>query len=76
MQVFSPNEPDSPSIPTTPGMRAAHDLTNFKLAQNQTELSKQIEELKATVEAQGLLLGRLLQALERRDEGNEPQVPS
>jgi potassium voltage-gated channel Shal-related subfamily D protein 2 len=42
----------------------SHDLSNLKLAQNQTELSKQISDLRDTVEAQGVLIGRLLEALE------------
>ena len=46
------------------------DLSNFKLAQNQTELSHQIEDLKATVELQGKLLTRLLVALEGRPDEN------
>ena len=46
------------------------DLSNFKLAQNQTELSHQIEDLKATVELQGKLLTRLLVALEGRPVEN------
>lgn len=40
------------------------DLSNRKLAQNQTELSRQISELRSTVEVQGLMLQRLLDALE------------
>lgn len=48
-------------VPTT-----SQDLSNFKLAQNQTELSHQIEDLKATVELQGKLLTRLLATLEGR----------
>jgi hypothetical protein len=36
----------------------------MKLAQNQTELSRQIEELAATVEVQGRLLRRLLEKLD------------
>ncbi|TFK60767.1 hypothetical protein BDN72DRAFT_733039, partial [Pluteus cervinus] len=36
------------------------DLTNKKLAKNQVELSRQIEELMVVVEKQGLLLERLV----------------
>ena len=36
----------------------------MKLAQNQTELSRQIEELAATVEVQGRMLQRLMEVLE------------
>lgn len=43
---------------------APRDLSNLKLAQNQTELSRQIEELAGTVEAQGKLLMRLLEKLD------------
>ncbi|KIM34880.1 hypothetical protein M413DRAFT_79961 [Hebeloma cylindrosporum] len=46
------------------GVAAARDLTNLKLAQNQTELSRQIEELAGTVEVQGRLLRRLLEKLD------------
>ena len=45
-----------PSLPS--------DLSNRKLAQNQTELSRQIDELRSTVEAQGAMLSRLLEVLE------------
>lgn len=41
-----------------------NDLSNRKLAQNQTELSRQISELRATVEGQGLMLQHLIDALE------------
>lgn len=36
----------------------------MKLAQNQTELSRQIEELAGTMEVQGRLLRRLLEKLD------------
>jgi len=49
----------TPPPPRTP----SRDLSNMKLAQNQTELSKQIEELTATVEIQGRMLQRLLEIL-------------
>ena len=42
----------------------ARDLLNLKLTQNQTELSRQIEELAATVEVQGKMLRRLLGKLD------------
>lgn len=56
--------PQSASLapPRTPG--AGRDLSNMKLAQNQTELSRQIEELAGTVDAQGRLLARLLERLD------------
>lgn len=56
---------DSPVIPTT---SLPQDLSNFKLAQNQLELSQQIEELKGTVEAQRVLMEQLLKALEKRND--------
>jgi len=40
------------------------DLSNRKLAHNQTELSKQITELRGVVEAQGQLIARLVTTLE------------
>ncbi|EIN12884.1 voltage-gated potassium channel [Punctularia strigosozonata HHB-11173 SS5] len=46
------------------GPSRVSDLSNRKLAQNQTELSHQITELRATVEAQGEMLERLVAALE------------
>lgn len=46
------------------GSSRVSDLSNRKLAQNQTELSRQITELRATVEAQGQMLERLVTALE------------
>ncbi|KAF5377877.1 hypothetical protein D9615_006821 [Tricholomella constricta] len=70
------NEAESPietSFPTTPFLHShipgvyyqrPSDLTNRKLAQNQTELSHQISELRSTVEAQGQMLQQLLDALQ------------
>ncbi|KIJ13097.1 hypothetical protein PAXINDRAFT_181411 [Paxillus involutus ATCC 200175] len=40
------------------------DLSNRKLAQNQTELSQQISELRVAVEMQGQMIGQLLTVLE------------
>ncbi|KAL0577505.1 hypothetical protein V5O48_004491 [Marasmius crinis-equi] len=48
-----------------PNLNTAGDLSNLKLAQNQTELSKQISELRETVELQGLMIRRLLDSLEK-----------
>lgn len=50
------------AAPRTPG--GGRDLSNLKLAQNQTELSRQIEDLADTVDAQGKLLVRLLERLD------------
>ncbi|ESK92115.1 voltage-gatedpotassiumchannel [Moniliophthora roreri MCA 2997] len=47
------------------------DLSNRKLAQNQTELSKQISELRDTVEMQGEMIKRLLEVLETRIKGKQ-----
>ncbi|KAF5348601.1 hypothetical protein D9756_009695 [Leucocoprinus leucothites] len=47
------------------------DLSNMKLAQNQTELSKQIVDLNATVEMQGKLLRKLIRILDV--EGSEEE---
>jgi hypothetical protein len=41
----------------------------MKLAQNQTELSRQIEELRHVVEGQGHMVGRLLEVLGEREKG-------
>jgi potassium voltage-gated channel Shal-related subfamily D protein 2 len=46
------------------GASPASDLSNRKLAHNQTELSKQILELRGVVEAQGQMIARLVAALE------------
>lgn len=46
----------------------SRDLSNRKLAQNQLELSKQIEELKETVESQRQIIERLVSLLERREQ--------
>ncbi|KAG6855455.1 hypothetical protein H0H87_002621 [Tephrocybe sp. NHM501043] len=49
------------------------DLTNRKLAHNQTELSRQIEELRRAVERQGEVVFRLLEGLNRERERGEGQ---
>ena len=51
-------------------IRSDHDLSNRKLAENQTELSRQISELRSVVEMQGAMIQRLVDMLEggvRRD---------
>jgi potassium voltage-gated channel Shal-related subfamily D member 2 len=66
-QNESQDEPDSPTIsPIDTRSIPTQDLSNFKLAQNQTELSRQIEELRAAVEMNGQQVNRLLEALEGR----------
>ncbi|KAJ7164776.1 hypothetical protein C8R43DRAFT_1122653 [Mycena crocata] len=57
----------SPSNNSSPGQGG--DLSNRKLAHNQTELSKQIAELKGVVEAQGQLITRLVSAMEGKGKG-------
>ncbi|KAH9480920.1 Potassium voltage-gated channel subfamily B member 1 [Psilocybe cubensis] len=47
------------------------DLSNLKLAQNQTELSRQIEELAAAVDVQGRVLERLVGMLDELSGGKE-----
>jgi len=63
--VYSARRPIPPPPPRTP----SRDLSNMKLAQNQTELSKQIEDLAATVEIQGKMLQRLLGILAEKNPG-------
>ncbi|KAF6744552.1 hypothetical protein DFP72DRAFT_1078399 [Ephemerocybe angulata] len=46
-----------------PSTAVARDLSNLKLGQNQTELSRQIAELAEEVGRQGVLLGRLVEVL-------------
>jgi potassium voltage-gated channel Shal-related subfamily D protein 2 len=53
------------------GSGTTTDLSNFKLAENQTELSKQISELRTTVEEQGIMLQRLLDAVEKGKQREE-----
>ncbi|KAJ7581028.1 hypothetical protein C8J56DRAFT_1029396 [Mycena floridula] len=68
-----PMRPPLPSLmtPLPPLPAGSRDPSNLKLAQNQTELSKQIVELRSTVESQGLLLKQLLQTLQRdQDEAS------
>ena len=59
-----------PGVPNTAGGYGGQqrDLSNLKLAQNQTELSRQIDELAGVVEAQGKMLTRLLELLEEKDK--------
>ncbi|KAF9442299.1 voltage-gated potassium channel [Macrolepiota fuliginosa MF-IS2] len=55
--------------PVPAGQSNRRDLSNMKLAQNQTELSKQITNLTATVELQGKLLKRIIAILDGESEG-------
>ncbi|KAI6030617.1 hypothetical protein F5J12DRAFT_801813 [Pisolithus orientalis] len=52
------------------------DLSNRKLAQNQTELSRQISELRMTVELQSQMMKQLLTILEGQDEGKRRESVS
>ncbi|KAF6748302.1 hypothetical protein DFP72DRAFT_1174358 [Ephemerocybe angulata] len=52
-----------------PSTAVARDLSNLKLAQNQTELSRQIAELAEEVGRQGRLLGRLVEVLGEGERG-------
>jgi len=55
---------DTPGRTPYPPRTPSRDLSNMKLAQNQTELSRQIDELRETVEMQGKMLQRLLEKLD------------
>jgi len=65
-------EPESPLDSVFPHNSSAYpgmssqptDLSNRKLAENQAELSRQITELRDTIDVQGQMLQRLLEALE------------
>ncbi|KAF8211864.1 hypothetical protein K438DRAFT_1805487 [Mycena galopus ATCC 62051] len=59
------------SIFTAQAQVSTSDLSNRKLAHNQTELSKQISELRGVVEAQGQLIARLATALEGKGKARE-----
>ncbi|KAJ7343134.1 hypothetical protein DFH08DRAFT_871830 [Mycena albidolilacea] len=50
------------------------DLSNRKLAYNQTELSKQISELRSVVDAQGQLIARLVTALEGKGKARAHDI--
>ncbi|PPR00316.1 hypothetical protein CVT24_004603 [Panaeolus cyanescens] len=61
-----PPHPHGQNTPYPPAPRSARpDLSNMKLAQNQTELSRQIDRLGEVVEEQGVLIRRLVGMLER-----------
>ncbi|KAI9456321.1 hypothetical protein HD554DRAFT_2145550 [Boletus coccyginus] len=53
-----------PDMDASLDTRIERDLTNRKLAQNQTELSRQISELRSVVEVQGEMIRRLVGMLE------------
>jgi hypothetical protein len=62
-QTGSSPEEGANSSSSNPLVPSRRDLSNRKLARNQTELSRQIAELKGTVEAQGEMLRILLERL-------------
>lgn len=51
-------------LDTPLGARFERDLSNRKLAENQSELSRQISELRGAVEVQGEMIQRLVAMLE------------
>jgi len=71
-QLYLPSDRDSTrplrlsssSLMHSPLPKGVRDLSNTKLAQNQTELSKQIVDLSRMVEEQGQLLRRVMKVLE------------
>jgi len=60
----------SSSTMHSPFPKGVGDLSNMKLAQNQTELSKQIVDLSRMVEEQGQLLRQIMKVL----EGENPNL--
>jgi hypothetical protein len=58
-----------------PAPRDARDLSNIKLAKNQSVLLEEIEGLRRTVERQGDILTALMRALAAK-EGLELEIPS
>ncbi|KAF7295457.1 Potassium voltage-gated channel subfamily B member 2 [Mycena indigotica] len=73
------SEPSSPITSTfiprrDPFTPPSGDLSNRKLAHNQTELSNQITELRSIVEAQGHLIARLAAAIEGKGKGRQRDV--
>jgi len=60
----SHSRPTTPITPIIPAPTTKRDLSNLKLAQNQTELSRQIADLMGAVEGQGKLLRRIMRVLE------------
>ncbi|KAF7363737.1 Potassium voltage-gated channel subfamily D member 3 [Mycena sanguinolenta] len=76
-------EPQSPTSPIMDRRRdtifpqyqnGPSDLSNRKLAHNQTELSKQISDLRGIVEAQGQLITRLVTALEGKGKARAQEI--
>ncbi|KAJ7172311.1 hypothetical protein C8R46DRAFT_1161771 [Mycena filopes] len=78
------SEPQSPVTPFMPRNRdpffhphqpnGSSDLSNRKLAENQTELSNQIADLRGLVESQGQLISQLVTALEGKGKGRAHDI--
>ncbi|KAI6128760.1 hypothetical protein EDD17DRAFT_1739310 [Pisolithus thermaeus] len=77
-------DPQATTATLTPFMPHHHldsqlesrDLSNRKLAQNQTELSRQISELRVTVELQSQMMKQLLAILEGQEQGKRRESVS
>ena len=63
-QVELDMSPDHMNTPLPGRNSAAPDLSNLKLAENQTELSRQISDLRSALEEQGAMIKRLAEILE------------
>ncbi|KAL0961287.1 hypothetical protein HGRIS_006247 [Hohenbuehelia grisea] len=63
-----------PFGPSTSYEQRPRDLSNLKLAENQTELSKQISDLRGTMEMQAKLIKRLVGALEAGSKGKQRET--
>jgi len=64
MDGSAEDSPTTAFLPPNAALDRTRDLSNLKLAQNQTEISQQIQELKATVEFQSKIMQKLLNRLE------------
>ncbi|KAJ3995543.1 hypothetical protein F5050DRAFT_1808564 [Lentinula boryana] len=63
---------DSPvELRSAPPVRSDREISTRKLALNQAELSKQISELRNTVDAQAELIQKLLNILEAKSKGKQ-----
>ncbi|KAJ3821360.1 hypothetical protein F5880DRAFT_1624774 [Lentinula raphanica] len=63
---------DSPvELRSAPPVRPDREISTRKLALNQAELSRQISELRTTVEAQSEMIQQLLDLLEARTKGKQ-----
>ncbi|KAJ4472643.1 hypothetical protein C8R41DRAFT_776093 [Lentinula lateritia] len=63
---------DSPvELRSAPPVRSDREISTRKLALNQAELSRQILDLRSTVEAQGEMIQKLLNILEAKSKGKQ-----